>query len=256
LNTGILVLSIVVVPILGALLLPLTGIVSEKFRNGLSLFLVLFALVISISLLPKVLGGQLITYNKAFQLGMNITFVADNLAVFMAIVSSLISAIIVFYSFGYIEHYENRNEYYLMVVLFLGAMMGIVYSSNLVLLYLFWEITGLVSWRLIGFFRGKSDVLMADKAFIITVFGALLMLLGFISLYKETGSFDLLTIKHMLGTHPISNITVLLILAGIFSKSATLPFHTWLPDAGVAPSPVTALLHAAVLVKIGVYVLS
>ena len=73
-------------------------------------------------------------------------------------------------------------------------------------------------------------------------------------LFQYTGSFDLLTIKKVIGSHPVPDIIVLLILFGLLSKSATLPFHTWLPDAGVAPSPVTALLHAAVLVKIGVYV--
>ncbi|MFA5085968.1 MAG: proton-conducting transporter membrane subunit, partial [Candidatus Omnitrophota bacterium] len=87
-----------------------------------------------------------------------------------------------------------------------------------------------------------------------TVFGALVMLIGFIMVYQATGSFDLDAIKVALSANPISNIAVILILFGILSKSATLPFHTWLPDAGVAPSPVTALLHAAVLVKIGVYV--
>jgi len=80
------------------------------------------------------------------------------------------------------------------------------------------------------------------------------MLLGFIRLSLETGSFDLWAIKEAVQTHPVSNLTIALILVGIFSKSATLPLQTWLPDAGVAPSPVTALLHAAVLVKIGVYV--
>jgi formate hydrogenlyase subunit 3/multisubunit Na+/H+ antiporter MnhD subunit len=80
------------------------------------------------------------------------------------------------------------------------------------------------------------------------------MLIGFVMLYNETGSFDLLVIKNTLKGNPVSNVVVMLILFGILSKSATLPFHTWLPDAGVAPSPVTALLHAAVLVKIGVYV--
>jgi NADH:ubiquinone oxidoreductase subunit 5 (subunit L)/multisubunit Na+/H+ antiporter MnhA subunit len=141
-----------------------------------------------------------------------------------------------------------------MVVLFLGAMMGIVFSGNLVFLYLFWEITAIASWRLIGFFREKTDVLRADKAFLVTVFGALLMLLGFINVYQQTGSFDLAVIKQVSPVHPVSNLAIALILAGILSKSATLPFQTWLPDAGVAPSPVTALLHAAVLVKIGVYV--
>ena len=137
-----------------------------------------------------------------------------------------------------------------MVVLFLGAMMGLVFSRNLLILYLFWEITAIACWRLIGFFREKDYVLRADKAFLVTVFGALVMLVGFIAIGAEYGTFDL----GKLTGKPISNLAVALLLTGIFAKSATLPLHTWLPDAGVAPSPVTALLHAAVLVKIGVYV--
>jgi NADH:ubiquinone oxidoreductase subunit 5 (subunit L)/multisubunit Na+/H+ antiporter MnhA subunit len=253
-NNGVLVLSIVFVPVLGSFILPLAGMLSEKLRNWLSFIFISISFLFSMLLLPQVISGNIITIQKTFQLGLNFTLVADNLAVFMALASSFISAMIVLYSFDYVSHYENRNEYYTMVTLFLGAMMGIVFSSNLILLFLFWEITGIVSWRLIGFFRARSDVLMADKAFLVTVFGALLMLIGFISLYHDTGSFDLLTIKEALKHGSISNITIALILAGIFSKSATLPFQTWLPDAGVAPSPVTALLHAAVLVKIGVYV--
>ena len=141
-----------------------------------------------------------------------------------------------------------------MVVLFFGAMMGLVFSGNLILLYVFWEITAITSWRLIGFFREKAHVLRADKAFLVTVFGAVLMLIGFISIYQQTGSFDLSVIKESAKINPISNLAIGLILVGILSKSATLPLHTWLPDAGVAPSPVTALLHAAILVKIGIYV--
>jgi len=160
----------------------------------------------------------------------------------------------VLYSIGYISHYEHRDEYYFMVVLFLGAMMGLVFSRNLIGLYLFWEITAIACWRLIGFFREKRHVLKADKAFLVTVFGALMMLLGFIMIYNQTGSFDLGKIQAALNGRPVRNLAVVLILFGILSKSATVPFHTWLPDAGVAPSPVTALLHAAVLVKIGVYV--
>ena len=102
---------------------------------------------------------------------------------------------------------------------------------------------------MIGFFRDREYVRRADKAFLVTVFGALTMLLGFIVIYTQTGTFDMTQMK---GVH-IPDLAVLLILVGILSKSATLPLHTWLPDAGVAPSPVTSLLHAAVLVKIGVY---
>jgi len=245
---------IIFIPIVGAFILPFISRISASLRNGFSFAAVGFSFVFSLFLLPLVLKNQAVTVIKYFPLGFNFVLTADNLAIYMAIVVSFISALIVLYSFDYINHYENQNEYYPMVVLFLGAMMGLVFSGNLILLYVFWEITAITSWRLIGFFREKEHVLRADKAFLITVFGSLVMLLGFIRMYQETGSFDLFTIREAVKLHPISNLTIALILVGILSKSATLPFHTWLPDAGVAPSPVTALLHAAVLVKIGVYV--
>lgn len=249
-----LVLGIIFIPVVGAFLLPLAGRVSRRLRNILSFIFVLSSFLLSLKLIPLVLSGQTIFISRQFGLGINFTLLADSLAVFMACVSSLISAVIVLYSFGYISHYKNQNEYYCMVTLFLGSMMGLIFSANLILLYVFWEITAITSWRLIGFFRDKAYVLKADKAFLITVFGSLLMLIGFLAVYQQAGSFDLPIIKEGLKGQVLSNLTVALILAGIFSKSATLPFQTWLPDAGVAPSPVTALLHAAVLVKIGVYV--
>ena len=262
----LILLLAVFVPTFGAILLPLINKISsavrhpiaDPARNIFALSFVIISFVLTLSLLPTVFGfgelsragGQIITA-QVFSGNMgNFTFLADKLAVFMALVAALITTVIVFYSFGYISHYENQNEYYLMVVLFFGAMIGLVFSSNLISLYIFWEITAITSWRLIGFFRGKLQVLRADKAFLVTVFGSVLMLVGFISIYQQYGSFDLAVLKN---SH-ISNVAVALILAGILSKSATLPLHTWLPDAGVAPSPVTALLHAALLVKIGVYV--
>ena len=247
-------LSIVFVPTLGAFILPALNRISSTVRNVTALIFVSVSLVGSLMLAPQVLAGHNITLVKTLPLGFNFVLTADLLAIFMAITSSLIGAIIVLYSFDYISHYPNQNEYYLMVVLFLGSMMGIVFSGNLIFIYLFWEMTAIASWRLIGFFREPKHVLRADKAFLVTVFGALVMLIGFIMIFQSTGSFDLSVIKEVLKIHPVSNIIVALILFGILSKSATLPFHTWLPDAGIAPSPVTALLHAAVLVKIGVYV--
>ncbi len=240
----------VLAPLLGAFLLPLAGRWSERIRNALALIFVLVALGMASLLVPVVTAGTTVSVQLA---GFTL-FYADTLAVFMAIASSLVGAVIVLYSFGYISHYPWRKEYYFMVVLFLGAMMGLVFARNLLILYLFWEITAIACWRLIGFFREKDYVLKADKAFLITVFGALVMLLGFIMIYSQTGSFDLGQIQKSLQGKTISNLAVVLILFGILSKSATVPLHTWLPDAGVAPSPVTALLHAAVLVKIGVYV--
>jgi len=248
------IFCIVFIPILGALMLPLVGRFSKSLRNAFSFVFVLSALFFSCLLIPQALSGKSVIFVKSLPLGFNFSLTADALAVFMACVSSLVSSIIIIFSFNYISHYENQDEYYSMVTLFLGAMMGLIFSSNLILLYIFWEITGVTSWRLIGFFRQKQQVLKADKSFLVTVFGALLMLLGFLMIYQQIGSFDLSAIKLAAKTSPVPVLALVLILCGIFSKSATLPFQTWLPDAGVAPSPVTALLHAAVLVKIGVYV--
>jgi NADH:ubiquinone oxidoreductase subunit 5 (subunit L)/multisubunit Na+/H+ antiporter MnhA subunit len=254
-----LLMAAVFVPTVGAFLMPLLARTGTGLRNVVALGLVLVSLVCSVMMIPAALGKDAPTAS----LPMGMLLRADGLAVFMAIVSSALSAIIVLYSWSYISHYGHQNEYYLMVVLFLGAMMGLVYSSNLILLYIFWEITALASWRLIGFFREPKQVLRADKAFLVTIFGALAMLLGFILVGVQAqklmpagdgrSPFDLTVIHQFLGAVPLDGMAVVLILAGILAKSATLPFHGWLPDAGVAPSPVTALLHAAVLVKIGVY---
>ena len=249
-----LLLCAIFAPTLGACLLPLLGQASARARNALAFLLVAASLACSLALVPQVLGGATVTAAVDFGASFSFKFQADGLAVFMAIVSSLISAIIVLYSTGYISHYRYQNEYYFMVVLFLGAMMGLVFSAHLIVLYVFWEITAIASWRLIGFFREKDYVLRADKAFLVTAFGALAMLFGFVMIANQAGSFDLTAIAAAARHSHFSDLGVALILLGILSKSATLPLHTWLPDAGVAPSPVTALLHAAVLVKIGVYV--
>lgn len=250
----VILLAIVFVPLAGSFILPFAGNISKYLRNYLSFFFVMVPLILAGIVIHFLIIGQaplLFLYQfKILNLNMSFGLLGDGLALFMVVVSSLIGAVIVFYSYGYISHYENQNEYYLMVVLFIGSMMGIVLSTNLIYIYIFWEISAICCWRLIGFYRKDDFIRRANKAFLITVFGALVMLLGFILIYQKTGTFDLTQMKGK----TISNTAVLFILFGILSKSATLPFSTWLPDAGVAPSPATALLHAAVLVKIGVYV--
>jgi NADH:ubiquinone oxidoreductase subunit 5 (subunit L)/multisubunit Na+/H+ antiporter MnhA subunit len=247
---GVILLVCILVPTAGAFVLPLLGRISARLRNVFGLGMVLTSLVCSVLLIPDALAGRVVLFQAAGPLGISFSLAADGLAVFMALVSSLVGTLIMLFSWDYISHYSNQNEYYVMAVLFLGSMMGLVFSANLIFLYVFWEITGIASWRLIGFYRGKIDVLRADKSFLVTAFGALVMLVGILAVWGQTGTFD---IQAMKGTVLPWSIAALL-LVGMLSKSATLPFHTWLPDAGVAPSPVTALLHAAVLVKIGVYV--
>ncbi len=248
-STELIVLLTIFVPIVGSLTIPLAGAISRPVRSAWSLILGAATASLPLFLLPIALGGgeEILRYPAV--LGLNFTLIIDPLAVFMSIVSSFVGFLIILYSVGYIAHEENQNEYYLMVVLFIGSMMGLVYSANLIFMYLFWEIIAIACWRLIGFFRQREFVVKADKAFLVTFFGAAVMLLGFIVIYGNTKTFDLVDMRGTL----IPGAAVLLILFGMFSKSATVPLHTWLPDAGVAPTTVTALLHAAVLVKIGVY---
>lgn len=240
----------VFVPIIGAFILPIAGKISSHLRSILALIFVSVPFILAIAALPAAVSGKPFSFDITLPLGLSFGFLADGLAVFMAMISSFLGIIIVVYSLGYIKHYENQNEYYLCVVLFIGSMMGIVLSSNLIFIYVFWEISAICCWRLIGFYREKEYVRRADKSFLITMGGALVMLIGFLLIYQQYGTFDLTMLKGK----SVTDVEVTLILFGILSKSATLPLHSWLPDAGVAPSPVTALLHAAVLVKIGVYV--
>ncbi len=245
-----LLLLVVFVPLLGSFLLPVAGRISKKLRNALAFLFVLIPFGLLLSMLPAALSKTPPYFSVTLPLGLSFGFLADGLAVFMALASSFLGLIIVLYSFGYVAHAENQNEYYLFVVLFLGAMMGITLTTNLIFLYLFWEISAVCCWRLIGFFREKEYVRRANKAFLITAAGALIMLAGFLMIYQQYGTMDLTLLRGK----EIGNAAVILILFGILSKSATLPLHSWIADAGVAPTPATALLHAAVLVKIGVYV--
>jgi proton-translocating NADH-quinone oxidoreductase chain N len=248
-KTETITLLTVLVPILGSLTIPLAGAISRAARSAWSVVLGAVTVALPMTLIPFALGGGELVARHPFVLGLDLVLVIDPLSVFMSIVSSFVGFLIIVYSLGYIRHEENQNEYYLMVVLFIGSMMGLVFSGNLVFMYLFWEIIAICCWRLIGFYRVREHVRKADKAFLVTFFGAVVMLLGFILIYNQTGTFDLTEMRGTL----ISGTAVALILFGMFSKSATIPLHTWLPDAGVAPTTVTALLHAAVLVKIGVY---
>jgi len=248
-NTATIVILTVLVPIVGSLTIPLAGRISKSARSAWSVMIGAVTAFLPLLLIPFALGGGEEVVRQPLALGLDFILVVDPLSVFMAAVSSFIGFLIIVYSLGYISHEENQNEYYLMVVLFIGSMMGLVFSGSLIFMYLFWEIIAICCWRLIGFYRERAFVIKADKAFLVTFFGAVVMLLGFIQIYGQTQTFDMTAMRGTL----IPGTAVFLILAGMFSKSATVPLHTWLPDAGVAPTTVTALLHAAVLVKIGVY---
>jgi NADH:ubiquinone oxidoreductase subunit 5 (subunit L)/multisubunit Na+/H+ antiporter MnhA subunit len=237
------------IPILGSLLTLLADRVSGFLRNLLAVLTMSATLVVVLALIPEARVPYTFVLGPTAIPGFGLNFVVDGLGVYVAVMSALIGLLIVIYSVGYMEEYSHLGEYYFLVVLFLGAMMGLVLSANLLLIYIFWEITAICSWRLIGFFRDPQHLRSADTALLMTVFGSFFMLVGMEMVWHQTGS---LTVADIRG-HTVSDLAMFFLFLGILAKSAQVPLQVWLPAAGVAPAPVTALLHAAVLVVIGVF---
>ncbi|MDR0645715.1 MAG: NADH-quinone oxidoreductase subunit L [Elusimicrobiota bacterium] len=244
---GIIIVS-VLFPILGGLLVVLTGRLGGDTAKTAFLTAAV-TLLLSFFAIYYTAAGRAADFIVYMPMGMDFHLVGNMMCAYMAGAASFLSFIIMYYSQGYIEEGPYQTEFYATAMLFLGSMMGLVYSSNLVWLFVFWEMTAICSWRLVGYFRAKTDIAKANKTFIITVFGALFLLLAIVDIAQTNGSLDLT----LLNGYHISVTAALFIILAAFSKSAIFPFSSWLPDAGVAPSPVTALLHAAVLVKIGVF---
>lgn len=237
------------IPIIGSFLTLAADRVSAALRNTLAVLILLATFLSCLALIPLAGQAPTATLGSFVIPGLNLTFVVDGLGVFVATTSSLIGLLILLYSLGYMKEYAHQGEYYFFVVLFLGSMMGLVLSANLLLIYIFWEMTAICSWRLIGFYREPQHLRNADTALLVTVFGSFCMLIGLEMIWHETGTFALDALRGQ----TISNWAVGLLMLGMLAKSAQIPLQIWLPAAGVAPSPVTALLHAAVLVVIGVF---
>jgi proton-translocating NADH-quinone oxidoreductase chain M len=233
------------IPFIGAFVILL--IKNSKVNKYLSAVLVFVSFLINTNFIKKIL--QEATFYTRYFSSKNFFFSIDSYSVIMALTSTLVGFLIILYSFGYMNHSERQNEYYFYVTLFIGSMLGLVFSTNLILMYIFWEITSICSWQLISFYRKKQHLFAGNKAFLVTFIGSALMLLGISMIFIEHNTFNLFNLQGK----QISELVMILLFCGMIAKSAQIPFHTWLPDAGVAPTPVTALLHAAVLVKIGVY---
>lgn len=237
------------IPIIGSFITLAADRVSATLRNALAVLVILATFLSCLALIPLAGQAPTATLGSLPILGLSLSLVVDGLGVYVAATSSLIGLLIILYSLGYMKDYAHQGEYYFLVVLFLGAMMGLVLSANLLLIYIFWELTALCSWRLIGFYRQPEHLRSADTAMLVTVFGSFCMLIGLEMIWQETGT---LAVDALRG-HTINNLAMGLLFVGMLAKSAQVPLQIWLPNAGVAPSPVTALLHAAVLVVIGVF---
>jgi multicomponent K+:H+ antiporter subunit A len=185
---------------------------------------------------------------------------ADGLAWTFAMLVLVIGALVVLYARYYLSDSDPMARFYAFFMLFMGAMLGVVLADNLLLLVVFWELTSIASFLLIGYWQGRADARQGARlSLTITAAGGLALLGGVLLLGEIVGSFkldDVLAAGDAVRAHPWYAPALLLILAGAFSKSAQFPLHFWLPQAMAAPTPVSAYLHSATLVKAGVFLLA
>ncbi|WHX48393.1 Na+/H+ antiporter subunit A [Paenibacillus woosongensis] len=194
-------------------------------------------------------------------LGIDFTVLLDGLSLLFALLISGIGTLVVLYSIFYMsQEKEAVYRFSVYLLLFMGAMLGVVLSDNLIVLYGFWELTSISSFLLIAFWHHRERSRYgAFKSMLITVFGGLAMLAGFVLIYIMTGTFsvrEIIQSSDMIIGHSLMLPALLLVLLGAFTKSAQFPFHIWLPDAMEAPTPVSAYLHSATMVKAGLYLVA
>ncbi|WP_054704162.1 Na+/H+ antiporter subunit A [Bacillus sp. JCM 19041] len=222
---------------------------------------VLFVLLASY--IPTVAGGETILSELPWipSLGINFTAYLDGLSLILALLITGVGSLVVLYSIYYLsKERESLGHFYVYLLMFMGAMLGVVFSDNLMVLYLFWELTSISSFLLIAYwYHRRQSRYGAQKSMLITVTGGIGMLAGFIMLSSMTGTFSIREIVANIGQytdHTLFIPAMLLILLGAFTKSAQFPFHIWLPDAMEAPTPVSAYLHSATMVKAGIYLVA
>lgn len=194
-------------------------------------------------------------------LDIHFTIYLDSLSLLFVLLITGIGVLIVLYSIYYMSmDREKLHLFYAYLMLFMGAMLGSVLSDNLLVLYAFWELTSVSSFLLIAFwYHRKRSRYGAQKSMFITMSGGFSMLLGFIVLYVASGTFsirELIALSDQVSQHSLFIPAMFFILLGAFTKSAQFPFHIWLPDAMEAPTPISAYLHSATMVKAGVYLVA
>lgn len=254
----------IVSPLLLAVIIPIFSKSIRQIHTGwfvLPLPVVLFSYFLSFISTTSHQGTVYESFEWIPSLGINFAAKIDGLGLLFALLISGIGSLVVLYSIYYLaKDKEQLGSFYVYLLLFMGAMLGVVLSDNLIVMYGFWELTSISSFLLIGYWyhREKSRY-GAQKSMLITVFGGLAMLGGIVLLYIMTGSFSISEIvaqSDVVLEHTLLIPAILCFLLGAFTKSAQFPFHIWLPDAMEAPTPVSAYLHSATMVKAGIYLVA
>lgn len=252
-------------PFLFALIVPIIyKKVTPKIHIGwfvLAIPLAVFLYLLSYT--PMISAGETVYRELAWipSYDINLTMVIDGLSMVFGLIITGVGFLVVLYSIYYLsQKKEALHNFYIYLLLFMGAMLGLVFSDNIFSLYVFWEITSVASFLLIAYwFQREKSRAGAQKSLLITVFGGFCMLAGFILLSIIT---DTNSIREMIGkvaeiqSHGLFIPAMLLVLLGAFTKSAQFPFSIWLPDAMEAPTPVSAYLHSATMVKAGIYLVA
>ncbi len=256
------VLWIALLPMLGTLM-PL--LMAKHSRNACALMTAvapLVALVILLSSTQSIFAGELWQFQAQWipLLGLNIHFRLDGLAYLFALLILAIGLLVILYARYYLSEQDSMPRFYAYLMLFMTAMLGIVLSGNILQIWLFWELTSISSFLLISFWWHKSEARRgARMALTITGAGGLCLLAAFILLGNMVGSYELSVVlqsAELIQQHALYPVMLLLFLLGCFTKSAQFPFHFWLPNAMAAPTPVSAYLHSATMVKAGIFLLA
>lgn len=220
------------------------------------------ALAIVISYAPSVLDGE--TFVERFEwipaAGLELAFRLDGFALLFTLLILGIGLLVILYARYYLSEQDNMPRFYAMLILFMTAMLGIVLSENLIQLWLFWELTSISSFLLISFWNHKSEARKgARMALTITGMGGLALFAGILLIGQVVGSYNLTEVLaqgDLIRGSELYPYILVLVLLGAFTKSAQFPFHFWLPHAMAAPTPVSAYLHSATMVKAGIFLMA
>ncbi|MBV2234230.1 MAG: monovalent cation/H+ antiporter subunit A [Sterolibacterium sp.] len=253
---------IVLLPFLGSLCaagLPANARNAEAWLAGAVCAAVGYLLI---DLHPQLTSAAVLSWQWHWipQLGLTFSLRLDGFAWLFALLISLMGLLVVIYARYYMSPQDPVPRFFAFFLAFMGAMLGVVLSGNLIQLVLFWEITSLTSFMLISYWHHRSEARRgARMALVITGLGGLSLLAGVLLLGHIVGSHELdqvLTARETVQNHPWYPLILILIALGALSKSAQFPFHVWLPQAMAAPTPVSAYLHSATMVKAGVFLLA
>lgn len=222
----------------------------------------LFTLALLFPSMAFVFAGETIIQQWSWlpSIGFNIAFRLDGLALLFALLILLIGLLVIIYARYYLSAKDSMGRFYAYMLMFMGSMLGIVLSENLLQLVVFWELTSITSFLLISYWQHRQDARQgARMALAVTGGGGLALLGGVLLLGHIVGSYqltDVLASGDLIKDHDLYLPTLVLILLGVFTKSAQFPFHFWLPHAMAAPTPVSAYLHSATMVKAGIFLLA